>query len=470
MHYCDAPHIRAWGALSKLPSSVSKVMNALENAGFEAWVVGGYVRDALRGATPHDADVATNAHWQQTREACRAAGMAVHETGIKHGTVTVICDDYPIEVTTFRTEGTYSDHRHPDSVQFVNSIEQDLARRDFTINAMAFHPVRGIVDPFDGQNDLANKVIRCVNSADARFAEDALRVLRAIRFASQLGFCMAPDTELAVRKHAGSLAGVAGERLFQEMDKLLCGPAVRATLLRFAEELAVVVPCIKPMIGFDQHNPWHVYDVFEHTATVVAETPAYPLVRWAALFHDAGKPDTFFIGDDDRGHMPNHQIESVHHMKASAKQLNFSRKLQHDLELLVRFHDDHPEPTEKSVRKLYAKLNNDGRLFHVMCDLMRGDAMGQAEFSHKRTKKIDAVEQLFNEMVERHEPLSMKDLPINGRDLIEYGVPEGPQVGLILNEIFNAVVNGQIPGDRETLLTQIPLRCKNTASLYAKKG
>lgn len=175
----DAPHIEAYGMLAQLPASVCAVIDALEKRGFEAWVVGGFVRDALRGVAPHDADIATNAHWEQTREACLASGMAVHETGTKHGTVTVVYQNEPIEVTTFRTEGAYTDHRHPDSVLFVDTIEQDLARRDFTINAMAFHPVRGLVDPFDGQNDLANKIIRCVNDPGIRLQEDALRILRA---------------------------------------------------------------------------------------------------------------------------------------------------------------------------------------------------------------------------------------------------------------------------------------------------
>ena len=198
----DAPHIEAHGMLAQLPASVCAVIDALEKRGFEAWVVGGFVRDALRGVTPHDADIATNAHWEQTREACLASGMAVHETGTKHGTVTVVYQNEPIEVTTFRTEGAYTDHRHPDSVLFVDTIEQDLARRDFTINAMAFHPVRGLVDPFDGQNDLANKIIRCVNDPSTRLQEDALRVLRAMRFASQLGFWIDPDTEAAIRRYA----------------------------------------------------------------------------------------------------------------------------------------------------------------------------------------------------------------------------------------------------------------------------
>lgn len=453
MDFENASHTTAYHLLYELPDSVRAVIGALENAGHEAWIVGGFVRDALRGVAPHDADIATNARWEQTRDACTACGMAVYETGTKHGTVTVVCQGEPIEVTTFRTEGAYSDHRHPDSVLFIDRIEDDLARRDFTINAMAFHPERGLVDPFDGQNDLANKVLRCVNDPDTRFNEDALRVLRALRFASQLGFYLAPDTEAAVRKHAHQLADVAGERLFQEMEKLLCGTAVRKTLLRYADELSQVVPCIKAMKGFDQHNPWHIYDVLEHTAAVVEATPAYPLVRWAALFHDSGKPDTFFIGSDNLGHMPNHPIESVHHMQATAKALHFSRKMQHDLELLIRFHDNHPEPTKKSVRKLYALLEHDTRLFHVMCDLMRGDALGKSKRGLHQVARVNGVEHLFDSMVAQGEALSLADLPVNGADLVALGVPQGPHVGLILKELFNAVANEDVEPTREALLS-----------------
>lgn len=439
-----------------MPEPALAVIGALENAGFEAWLVGGFVRDALRGVEPNDIDIATNAHWQQTRDACTAAGMAVHETGTKHGTVTVVYQHIPIEVTTFRTEGTYSDNRHPDFVHFVDSIEEDLARRDFTINAMAFHPSRGLVDPFDGQMDLAHHIVRCVHDPAKRFKEDALRVLRALRFASQLGFWLAPDTEVAVRKYAKNMSSVAGERLRVEMEKFLCGTNVRKTLMRFPDELAVVVPCIERMKGFDQHNPHHVYDVLEHTAYVIDNTPAYPLVRWAALFHDSGKPDTFFIGDDNIGHMPNHPIESVNHLRASAKTLHFSRKELHDLELLVRYHDERPRDcSKKDVRHLYAKVENDNRLFHTMCDLMRGDAMGKAEFNFARVQQLDEFEQLYNDMVANGEPLSIDDLPITGGDIVELGIEEGPRVGLILSELFNAVANETIPDTREALMKSV---------------
>lgn len=447
--------VSAYPYLAHLPYSATQLITFIEQAGFEAWLVGGFVRDALRGVKPHDADLTTNARWEEVKAIALSHDLTVHETGTKHGTVTVICNGDAIEVTTFRTEGAYRDHRHPESVTFITSLTEDLARRDFTINAMAFHPSRGLADPFDGQSDLAHHLLRCVGNPTKRFQEDALRILRGLRLASQLGFQFAPDTERAAFSCAYSLNEVAGERLCAEMDKLLCGKDIRRILMRYTDILAVIIPQLHAMQGFDQHSPWHVYDVLEHTATVVDHTPAKPLVRWAALFHDSGKPDTFLRDEKGVGHMPGHQIASVDHVLQTAKKLHFSRKRTHDLMLLVRFHDDHPKPTPQSVCELYAKLEHNDELFHTMCDLMRADAMGQAEFSHKRVRTIDAVEDLFNHMKETGACLSVKDLPVKGTDLIAMGIPAGPKIGLLLNEAFTAVSKGDIKPDRNAILDYV---------------
>lgn len=453
MRHDTALPICVHGALGNLPDYALDVIDALEAAGHEAWLVGGFVRDALRGVEPHDVDLATDALWTDVRDVCAARGFTVHETGVAHGTVTVVAHGHAIEVTTFRSEEGYSDHRHPDSVRFVKSIEQDLARRDFTINAMAFHPVRGIVDPFDGQHDLAHGIIRCVGDPRMRFSEDALRILRAVRFASQLSFWLAPDTEQAAFAYAHTLNEVAGERIAKEFELLLCGQDACAALMRFSDILAVIVPALARMKGFDQHNRWHVYDVLEHTAHVVAAVPAYPLVRWAALFHDSGKPDTFIRGKDGVGHMPGHPLASVNHLRDASARLHFGRQRLRDLTLLVRYHDDHPAPTRAGVRTLIAKLEGDEQLFHVMCDLMRGDALGQADFSHARVGTIDEVERLFDHMRASGEWMTAADLPVTGADLIALGVPQGPHVGLLLGELFSAVANERIDADREALLS-----------------
>ncbi len=445
----------AYPLLSSIPNPVLEVMSYLEESGFEAWIVGGFVRDALRGVKPHDADIATNARWETVKKISLEHNCHVIETGTKHGTITVINRGYPLEITTFRSETEYEDHRHPRAVTFVSSITEDLARRDFTINAMAFHPVRGLIDPYEGQADLHHHIIRCVGNPTQRFREDALRIVRALRFASQLGFSLAIDTENALFDQASTLSHVAGERLAVELEGMLCGDAIRSVLVTYADILSVIIPQLHVMKGFDQHSRWHIYDVLEHTACVVENTPPKPLVRWAALFHDAGKPDTFFRDKNGIGHMPGHPLASIEHLRKAAKRLHFSRKRLHDLELLVRYHDDHPAPTRQDVRILFAKLEENEQLFHVMCDLMRGDALGQASFSHKRVKTIDEVERIFNEMYSEGACLSVHDLPITGKDIVELGVPEGPQVGLLLSEVFAAVAREEIAVDRDELLTYV---------------
>lgn len=445
----------AYPLLSSIPNPVLEVMSYLEESGFEAWIVGGFVRDALRGVKPHDADIATNARWETVKKISLEHNCHVIETGTKHGTITVINRGYPLEITTFRSETEYEDHRHPRAVTFVSSITEDLARRDFTINAMAFHPVRGLIDPYEGQADLHHHIIRCVGNPTQRFREDALRIVRALRFASQLGFSLAIDTENALFDQASTLSHVAGERLAVELEGMLCGDAIRSVLVTYADILSVIIPQLHVMKGFDQHSRWHIYDVLEHTACVVENTPPKPLVRWAALFHDAGKPDTFFRDKNGIGHMPGHPLASIEHLRKAAKRLHFSRKRLHDLELLVRYHDDHPAPTRQDVRILFAKLEENEQLFHVMCDLMRGDALGQASFSHKRVKTINEVERIFNEMCSEGACLSVHDLPITGKDIVELGVPEGPQVGLLLSEVFAAVAREEIAVDRDELLTYV---------------
>ena len=445
----------AYPLLSSIPNPVLEVMSYLEESGFEAWIVGGFVRDALRGVKPHDADIATNARWETVKKISLEHNCHVIETGTKHGTITVINRGYPLEITTFRSETEYEDHRHPRAVTFVSSITEDLARRDFTINAMAFHPVRGLIDPYEGQADLHHHIIRCVGNPTQRFREDALRIVRALRFASQLGFSLAIDTENALFDQASTLSHVAGERLAVELEGMLCGDAIRSVLVTYTDILSVIIPQLHVMKGFDQHSRWHIYDVLEHTACVVENTPPKPLVRWAALFHDAGKPDTFFRDKNGIGHMPGHPLASIEHLRKAAKRLHFSRKRLHDLELLVRYHDDHPAPTRQDVRILFAKLEENEQLFHVMCDLMRGDALGQASFSHKRVKTIDEVERIFNEMCSEGACLSVHDLPITGKDIVELGVPEGPQVGLLLSEVFAAVAREEIAVDRDELLTYV---------------
>ncbi len=439
------------GITFTLPDEALATLSALENAGYEAWLVGGFVRNSMLNLPSNDFDIATNATPEQSKQILLAKGFAVHDTGIKHGTITAIYNDVPFEITTYRSEGRYSDKRHPDSVTFVGNIEEDLARRDFTINALAFHPTRGLLDIFGGKKDLDNKLIRCVGNATARFSEDALRILRALRFASELGFSLEKTTETSLYDCAGLLNSVAAERIFTETEKLICGKYCRRVLVEYVDVLGVFLPELLPMKGLDQKTKYHIYDVLEHTAYVVQNMPPYPLGRWAALCHDMGKPDTFFTDENGIGHMYGHPNVSAEHLKDIAKRLKFPKKLSHDLALLVRYHDTRPAPTKKSIRKLFIKLEEKEYLFHAMCDLMRADALSQAPFCHERVALTNEIENLFNEMIAERDCFSIKDLPISGTDLIEIGFVQGPQIGEILTALLNAVFEKEIPADADAL-------------------
>lgn len=435
-----------------VPQGVLDVIDTLEHAGYETWLVGGFVRDLLLERPLHDFDLASAAPWQKTKELCLAAGFAVHETGIKHGTLTVVANDHVLEITTFRTEGEYLDHRRPSKVSFTDSIEQDLARRDFTVNAMAFHPCRGILDPFGGKQDLESGLIRCVGDPEKRFSEDALRILRALRFASQLGFALDTRTIEAANAHRNDLRLIASERIEDELTKLLCGQAVFAVLMQHTAILNVVLPELEPMEGLDQKTKYHIYDVYEHTAWVVHHSPATPLSRWAGLLHDVGKPDTFFTDEAGVGHMYGHPKVSEEHTRTIAKRLRFSRAFTHDLCLLVLYHDARPAPTRRSVRKLFAKLDHKEYLFHAICDLMRADSRAQAPEYHDRIAITDEIEAIFNTMIAEDAVFSLHDLPISGKDLIEAGIPEGPLVGKALSATLEEVIEERLPLEREALL------------------
>ena len=292
-----------------LPADVAALLAMLRDAGFPAYTVGGCVRDALLGITPHDWDICTSALPEQMQQVFK--DLHTVETGLKHGTLTVVVNHVPYEITTFRVDGEYTDHRHPDSVSFVDNIAEDLSRRDFTVNAMAWSPDSGLVDLFDGREDLAAGVIRCVGDPALRFDEDALRVLRALRFASVYDFSIDPATDAAARKLAPSLHGVAGERIREELMKLLCGKGVGRILRAYPDVLSEIIPEIRPMVGYNQQNHHHSYDLWEHTVRAVENVPAEADFRLAMLLHDTGKPRVRTTDEHGEGHYRGHQAVSA---------------------------------------------------------------------------------------------------------------------------------------------------------------
>lgn len=447
-----------------VPDAALKVIEALETAGFETWCVGGFVRDSLLGRAVADVDLATAARWEETERVCQEQGMRVHRTGVKHGTVTVVCDGQAFETTTFRVDGAYADARHPSSVRFVCSIEEDLARRDFTINALAYHPERGVSDPFGGVEDARAGVIRAVGDPAKRFDEDALRILRACRFAAQLGFRLDEASFDAMLAGKSRLLKVSAERITTELQKLLLGTAVREALLETVDVLSAVLPELVAMKGFDQCTPYHCYDVLEHTARAVEGTPAYPLVRWAALFHDMGKPAAFFKEASGRGHFYGHAKISTALARGVMGRLSLSPAFQQKVLVLVERHDDVVEPTPKAVKRVLARLDGDVELFRALCDLKRGDAGAQApEFAAGRIARADGLKRILDQVLAENQAFTVKSLAIDGNDVLAAGIPRGPEVGAALQAALDAVMDEALSNERAALLGFLERRAKERA-------
>ena len=408
-----------------VPSPALRIMQLLENAGFEAWCVGGFVRDSLMGLPAHDVDLASNATWQQLEALCEAASLPVRRIGVKHGTLTVLLEGEALEVTTYRIDGSYSDGRHPDSVSIARSIEEDLRRRDFTINAMAYHPQRGLLDPFGGRKDIEQSVIRTVGDPRKRFSEDALRILRACRFV---------------------------ERVRDEMERLLLGSHVHDALMSTVDILAFPFPELVAMKGCEQRTVYHIYDVLEHTAWAVQNAPADPILRWTMLFHDMGKPAAKFEGPDGISHFYGHAHIGVILAQAIMQRLSFSNHRQAQILALVKRHDDVVEPQHRAVRRALSRLNGNPELFRMLCAVKKADASAQAPQCAPRMQLADQLEEVLAEVQAEGEAFSLKSLAVNGRDAMALGIPQGPAIGTALNAALEAVIEGALPNQREELL------------------
>lgn len=436
-----------------VPDAVHALLRRLEQNGFEAWAVGGCVRDLLSGYTPHDWDLCTAATPQEMLQCF--AGLQLIETGLQHGTLTVLLEGQPYEVTSYRVDGDYQDGRHPDQVQFVRKIEMDLSRRDFTINAMAWHPARGLLDPFGGQRDLAGGIIRCVGSPRLRFEEDALRILRALRFAAVFGFSLEPGTEQAVLDEKEGLRRISPERIREEFFKLLCGAHAVEVLRRYLPVLAVVLPELAPMAGFEQKNPHHDKDVWGHAVAAVAATDPDDLtLRLAALLHDAGKPYCFTEDENGIGHFYRHAAKSAEVAQALLQRLHASGTLCRETVELVRLHDLLPDPQPRWVRRWLARLGP--VQLNRLIELKRADVTAQdPAFWADRLDRIAQSRELLSRLMREEGQLSIAKLAVNGEDLLALGVPQGPRIGALLHELLEKVLEGQLANEREPLLATL---------------
>ena len=432
-----------------LSPAAAGVLAGLEAAGFRAWVVGGCVRDALRGESPHDWDVCTDARPEQVA-ACFARTLP---TGLVHGTVTVLWEHTPVEVTTLRAESGYSDGRRPDHVEFVTDLNQDLARRDFTVNAMAWNPRTGLADPFDGRADLAAGVLRAVGQPEARFAEDALRILRGLRFAARLGFAIDPATARAMERQAPRLRAIAPERVQAELDGLVLGAAAEEVLARWPAVLEPVLPEIAPAVGFDQHNHHHCLDVWGHTARAVGSAAADRAVRLTMLLHDLGKPDCFSRGPDGVGHFYGHAQYSAELAQTILTRLRYDNDTRDRVVRLVRLHDAPLPVEEKTARRLLNRLGE--RDARALIAVHRADTLALAPAWHDRLAELDALETLLDEQLAQDACFSLRQLAVNGRDVLAAGAAPGPAVGRALDALLQRVLAGEIPNDRAVLLAEL---------------
>ena len=441
-----------------LPSAVSSLLARLNRAGFSAYAVGGCIRDSLLGLVPHDWDICTSALPEQLRAVFQ--GRRTVETGLKHGTLTVIIGRTPYEVTTFRVDGDYSDHRHPDSVRFVDDLTQDLARRDFTVNAMAYSPDAGLQDPFGGQKDLAAGLIRSVGDPALRFGEDALRVLRALRFASVYGFAIDPATSAALRQKAPDLNRVAGERLREELLKLLCGRAAGPILREYPEVLAEIIPEIRPMIGYDQRNHHHSYDLWEHTVRAVEGVPPDPVLRLTMLLHDTGKPAARTTDSGGEAHYKGHAAVSAEIARKTADHLRLSGAFRDRLCNLVLHHDTPLRTQAGEVNAdrsfLLRRLNRFGEEdLRALFLIHRADRIATGYTSPEREDaRLRARTEALDRLLAEKPCFTLKDLAVNGRDLTEAGL-KGRAVGEALDALLGSVMDGRIPNEKEALLSEV---------------
>ena len=462
-----------------LPASAACVLAALEAAGHEAWVVGGWVRDALMGIPSHDVDMCCSALWQDSEAALIAAGIQVERSGIKFGGLTAIVDGERIEVTTYRIDGFYTDSRHPEQIEAAACVEDDLSRRDFTVNAMAWHPTRGLLDLFGGERDLQMRVLRCVGEPTRRFKEDALRMLRAIRFAARLNFTIDPATHAALVECAPLLDAIARERVGVELCGMLKASGAHAMLQACPRLICQAIDELCPSYQFDQKTPYHCYDVYEHTVHVVEqatnlycthhETDEFIVLSnmWAALLHDVGKPACFSVDEAGQGHFFGHPHMSVTLASPIFKRLSINSDIAKRALVLIEHHDERVALNQPDVlyymHRLVADKNykrrcgveSDIELFDQMIDLRIADTRAKAEAYRDYESELEQMRSMMHELVSSGAAYSTATLNISGKDLIAHGVEPGKQIKQLLDCALNACMSGECNNETEALLAYL---------------
>lgn len=441
-----------------MPKGCKELINILHSNGYEAFLCGGAVRDSILGRPIHDYDITTSATPDEMMEVFK--DKRIIETGLQHGTITILIDGEGYECTTYRIDGNYSDSRRPDSVTFTRNLKEDLKRRDFTINAMAYNDEIGLIDPFNGMEDIKYHKIRCVGRAEDRFSEDALRILRAIRFASQLGFVLEPDTDWNISKMYKNLENISIERINSEFCKIAASSDFCVQMVLYHEVFSLFIPEIKDMLGFQQNNPYHIYDVWNHTVHAVQAyecdyepdlNPRDLITSLAVFFHNIGKPHCYQDGEDGIRHFKGHGRVSADMTNEIMKRLRFDNDTREKVVELVYYHDATFEVGKKYIKRWLNKIGEEQ--FRRLLNVRRADIKAQADMNQEtRLQKIDNIEYILEEVLQDDECFSLKDLAVNGKDLITIGYKPGKEIGEVLNNLLDLVISGEYKNEKEKLL------------------
>ena len=441
-----------------IPGYVMNILGVIGAAGFKAFVAGGAVRDIVLGKKPHDYDIATSARPEETIELLRKAGIRYFDNAARHGTVTAVTEEGNVEITTFREDGYYSDLRRPDDVVFKASIDDDVRRRDFTINAMYMDRNGQIHDPSGGIEDCDRKLIRAVGNAGERFGEDALRILRALRFCSRLGFDIESDTLRAMEEHSGELGKISAERIAAELTGIVTGKYASMAIRTGWRIMSVIIPEIGICRGFDQRSEYHDRDVLEHTLDVLDMIPFQegtgkdPGLAMAALFHDLGKPQCFKLDENGTGHMKGHPLISTVIADRVLSELRYSRQFITEVCLLVKLHDTFIEADRIKVHKFMCRYPDD--ILNKLKVLQRADILAHAPPGLTRLERLEELNAISEELKASGAVFDIKDLKISGNDIIELGVKPGPDVGRILSKLFEHYVDEKCYNNKESLINE----------------
>ncbi len=434
-----------------IPTAVKTALDRLYACGYEAFIVGGCVRDCIMGKEPNDWDITTSALPNEVEDALKE--YKIIKTGIQHGTVTALINSLPIEITTYRVDGGYSDSRHPQNVKFVKSLTEDLKRRDFTMNAIAYCEKSGIVDPFGGVGDILSRVIRTVGVASERFNEDALRILRALRFSSVLDFEIEELTSDAIIFYRDLLLNISAERINSELSRLLCGKNVFNILLNYKSVFFTLIPELSSCDGFEQKSKYHIYDIYTHMVYGVSKIKPDLKLRLAMLLHDIGKPKCFELDENKVGHFPSHASASSEIASDILKRLKFDRETSEYVTLLVKNHGIEITADEKILLRRLNQFGEKGLRDLIL--IKRADNLSKSEIVLPRIKEFDEVDRVLDKIISEKRCFSLKDLNINGNDIKSLGVTEGEKVGLILSSLLNGVIDGEIPNEKSVLLREV---------------